>query len=46
MYPNCSFEIDDLEKEWTWTKKFDFIFARGLAPAFKSWGSTMKKAYK
>ncbi|TKW58692.1 hypothetical protein CTA1_9290 [Colletotrichum tanaceti] len=28
--PNCSFEIDDLEKPWTWSKSFDFIFSRTL----------------
>jgi len=44
--PNCAFEIDDLEKEWTWTKKFDFIFARGMATAFASWPELMRKAYK
>ena len=26
--PNLSFEIDDLEEEWTMTKPFDFIMAR------------------
>ncbi|TQN64788.1 Secondary metabolism regulator LAE1, partial [Colletotrichum shisoi] len=30
MPPNCSFEIDDLEKPWTWSKSFDFIFSRTL----------------
>ncbi|KAJ0347501.1 hypothetical protein KNSL1_006386 [Colletotrichum chrysophilum] len=31
MPPNCSFEIDDIEKNWTWSKKFDFIFSRTLS---------------
>ncbi|KAK0377627.1 TAM domain methyltransferase [Colletotrichum lupini] len=31
MPPNCSFEIDDLEKPWTWSKQFDFIFSRTLS---------------
>nr|XP_036579860.1 TAM domain methyltransferase [Colletotrichum truncatum]KAF6787540.1 TAM domain methyltransferase [Colletotrichum truncatum] len=30
MPPNCSFEIDDIEKPWTWSKQFDFIFSRTL----------------
>jgi hypothetical protein len=44
--PNCSFEIDDLEKDWTWTKPFDFLFCRSLSTAFGDWGAVMKKAYK
>ncbi|KAF5551650.1 methyltransferase [Fusarium mexicanum] len=32
--PNCSFEIDDLEKEWTWTTPFDFIFSRMMTGSF------------
>ncbi|KAM6513498.1 hypothetical protein FALCPG4_015909 [Fusarium falciforme] len=32
--PNCSFEIDDLEKEWTWSKTFDFIFCRMTTGSF------------
>ncbi|KAH8885447.1 S-adenosyl-L-methionine-dependent methyltransferase [Thozetella sp. PMI_491] len=43
--PNCSFEIDDLEKDWTWTKKFDLIFARGMSGTFADWPSIMTKAY-
>lgn len=33
--PNVSFEVDDLEKEWTWTRKFDFIFARMMLGCFE-----------
>ncbi|KAK2017586.1 S-adenosyl-L-methionine-dependent methyltransferase [Colletotrichum eremochloae] len=28
--PNCRFQIADFEKEWTFTKSFDFIHARNL----------------
>ncbi|KXH29665.1 methyltransferase domain-containing protein [Colletotrichum salicis] len=28
--PNYRFEIDDLEKEWTWTELFDFILIRSM----------------
>ncbi|OLN86057.1 hypothetical protein CCHL11_05285 [Colletotrichum chlorophyti] len=31
VHPNCSFELDDLEHEWTWSEPFDFIFGRVLA---------------
>jgi SAM-dependent methyltransferase len=43
--PNCSFEIDDLEKEWTWTKPFDFIFSRVMAGSFEDYQSYFDKAY-
>ncbi|KAJ4162950.1 hypothetical protein NW754_014371 [Fusarium falciforme] len=43
---NCSFEIDDLEKEWTWTKPFDFAFSRVMAGSFRDYDSYIQKAYK
>ncbi|KXH27626.1 methyltransferase domain-containing protein [Colletotrichum nymphaeae SA-01] len=43
--PNCRFEIDDLEKEWTWTELFDFIFIRSMVGSFKSWPDVIKQAY-
>jgi hypothetical protein len=44
--PNCSFEIDDLEKEWTWSKKFDLIFSRMMTGSFADPASIAKKAYE
>ncbi|KAF5497829.1 putative methyltransferase tdiE [Colletotrichum siamense] len=43
--PNCSFEVDDVEKEWTWTTPFDFIFIRAMIASFKSWPDMIAKAY-
>ncbi|KAF4454408.1 hypothetical protein F53441_3034 [Fusarium austroafricanum] len=43
--PNCTFEIDDLEKEWTWKTPFDFIFSRMMAGSFSSPEAMAKKAY-
>ncbi|KAL0931874.1 tam domain methyltransferase [Colletotrichum truncatum] len=43
--PNCSFELDDLEKEWTWTRPFDFIFCRNMIGSFTDWDKLIKKAY-
>ncbi|KAK4671769.1 Putative protein of unknown function [Podospora comata] len=43
--PNCSFEIDDLEKEWTWSKKFDFIISRFMTGSFADNASIVKKVY-
>ncbi|WYZ39590.1 hypothetical protein EsH8_III_001504 [Colletotrichum jinshuiense] len=44
--PNCSFEVDDLEKEWDWTEPFDFIFARNMAGSFQDWGKVVAQAYE
>ncbi|KAL6352360.1 hypothetical protein LRP88_14342 [Fusarium phalaenopsidis] len=43
--PNVIFEIDDLEKEWTWTKKFDFIFARMMLGCFQDFPQIIKVAF-
>lgn len=43
--PNCSFEIDDLEKDWTWTKNFDFILARNMNGSFSDWERVLEQAY-
>ncbi|WYZ41267.1 hypothetical protein EsH8_V_000162 [Colletotrichum jinshuiense] len=42
---NCVFEVDDLEKEWTWTTPFDFVFARNLMGSFSDWEGFIKQAY-
>lgn len=43
--PNCYFEIDDLEKEWTWDRPFDFVFCRMMAGSFSDYGSIVQKAF-
>ncbi|KAI3552625.1 methyltransferase domain-containing protein [Colletotrichum filicis] len=43
--PNCSFEVDDIEKEWTWSEEFDFIFFRSMISSFASWPDMIAKAY-
>ena len=35
--PNLSFEIDDIEEPWTFTKKFDFIHSRMMVGSLASW---------
>ncbi|KAG7122051.1 Secondary metabolism regulator LAE1 like protein [Verticillium longisporum] len=44
--PNCTFMIDDLEHTWTWTKPFDFIFARGMIGSFREPQDFVKEAFK
>ncbi|KAF9769132.1 hypothetical protein IL306_013494 [Fusarium sp. DS 682] len=43
--PNCIFEIDDLEKEWTWTEPFDFIFCRVMTGSFADMEKFVQNAY-
>ncbi|KAI1052459.1 hypothetical protein LB507_007711 [Fusarium sp. FIESC RH6] len=44
--PNCKFEIDDLEKEWTFTYRFDFIFIRSMIASFKDWPGIFCQAFR
>ena len=44
--PNVTFEIDDLEKSWTWSRKFDFIFARDLLLSVRNWPKLIDQCYK
>lgn len=32
--PNCIFEVDDIQKEWTWKEPFDLIHLRQLLGSF------------
>ncbi|KAF6825032.1 methyltransferase domain-containing protein [Colletotrichum musicola] len=43
--PNCYFEVDDVERTWTWTRPFDFIFIRHGNSCFSSWEDLLRKAY-
>ncbi|KAF4456668.1 hypothetical protein F53441_1224 [Fusarium austroafricanum] len=43
--PNCIFEIGDLEKEWTWTEPFDFIFSRLVTGSFADIERFIQKSY-
>ncbi|CZR49937.1 uncharacterized protein FPRO_16142 [Fusarium proliferatum ET1] len=44
--PNCRFEIDDLEDDWTFKHQFDFIFIRSMIASFKSWPDIFAKAFE
>ncbi|KAK2026878.1 methyltransferase domain-containing protein [Colletotrichum zoysiae] len=43
--PNCSFEVDDIEKEWAWKEPFDFIFIRNMCGSFSNWADVITQAY-
>ena len=44
--PNLLFELDDLEKDWTWNKRFDFVFSRAMAGSFNDYQAYIQKAYE
>ncbi|KAI5458957.1 S-adenosyl-L-methionine-dependent methyltransferase [Mariannaea sp. PMI_226] len=45
--PNCKFEVDDINKEWTFPlNKFEFIHIRGMTGCIPSWVELHKKAFK
>jgi hypothetical protein len=39
-------QVDDLEKEWTWSKKFDFIMARMMNGSFADPAAIVKKVFE
>ncbi|KAI3565884.1 S-adenosyl-L-methionine-dependent methyltransferase [Fusarium oxysporum f. sp. albedinis] len=44
--PNCHFEVDDIEREWTWQEdSFDFVFARDLLLAIRDWPALIDQTY-
>ncbi|KUJ12577.1 S-adenosyl-L-methionine-dependent methyltransferase [Mollisia scopiformis] len=34
--PNCQFQVDDAEEEWTFREPFDYIHARAIVTCFKN----------
>ncbi|KAJ5714815.1 uncharacterized protein N7483_011996 [Penicillium malachiteum] len=47
MPPNCVFEVDDVNREWTWREPFDFIHLRLMYGAFdpEGWDRLYQQAY-
>ncbi|KAI5808636.1 S-adenosyl-L-methionine-dependent methyltransferase [Peziza echinospora] len=44
--PNCRFEVDDMEEEWTFPRDyFDYVHIRSLSGSFKDWDAILLKAY-
>lgn len=44
--PNCRFEIDDAEKEWTFEQDaFDYIHARNLVCSIRNWPRLIQQCY-
>ena len=46
MPPNCTFELDDIEEDWSFRKNsFDFIYARELMIAIRDWDRLIKQSF-
>ncbi|KAF8543378.1 S-adenosyl-L-methionine-dependent methyltransferase [Trichophaea hybrida] len=45
--PNCKFEVDDVEQEWTFRKdSFDFVHSRNLSQCIGDWPTLMSQIYR
>ncbi|KAI5845348.1 S-adenosyl-L-methionine-dependent methyltransferase [Tricharina praecox] len=45
--PNCRFEVDDCEQNWTFRQDyFDFIHMRNLAQSISDWSRLMPEVYR
>jgi hypothetical protein len=43
--PNCQFEVDDVEDDWTYSRKPDFIHGRAMFTCFKDPKAVFQKAF-
>jgi len=43
--PNCEFVVDDVEREWAWERKFDYIHCRMLCLGMHDWPRFFQQAY-
>ncbi|KAK2063553.1 TAM domain methyltransferase [Colletotrichum caudatum] len=44
--PSFTFEVDDLEKSWTWYEPFGFIYCRAMEGCFSDAPNMVRKIYK
>ncbi|MCJ1480371.1 hypothetical protein MMC06_000526 [Schaereria dolodes] len=44
--PNVRFEVDDVEADWTYSQKFDFVHCRNMTPAIRDWPRLVQQAYE
>jgi len=44
--PNVTFEVDDLEEDWLYKQKFDFIHSRMMTGSFKDWPRFFRQAFE
>lgn len=44
--PNVRFEIDDVEAEWTYHEKFDYIHCRFMGNAIQDWPRLVRQCFE
>jgi hypothetical protein len=44
--PNVRFEVDDVESEWAYDFKFDYIFSRYMAASIADWPQLVGRIYQ
>jgi len=44
--PNVTFQVDDLEEPWTFSKSFDFIYSRMMSGAIANWPRLFEQSFK
>lgn len=44
--PNCQFQVDDAETEWTFREPFDFIHGRALCGSIADWPTFYRQAWQ
>lgn len=44
--PNCKWEIDDIEQDWTYVQTFDLIHARMMTASFANWPKFFKQSFR
>jgi len=44
--PNVRFEVDDVEAEWVYTSRFDYIHCRHMTGSLKDWPRLVAQVYK
>ncbi|MCJ1388337.1 hypothetical protein MMC18_001183 [Xylographa bjoerkii] len=44
--PNVHFEVDDVEADWTYSEKFDFIHCRTMGNAIQNWPRLVKQCHE
>lgn len=42
--PNVRFEVDDVEADWTYHQKFDYIHCRFMGIAIKDWPKLVRQS--
>lgn len=44
--PNVTFEIDDVEDEWTYSKPFDYIHSRFMTSCISDWKKYLTQCFQ